>query len=252
MTFEDFREYVPGDDIRNISWQLTAKTGKTFIKKFQEERERAILIAIDVSGSQFFGTGKTSKMELSIFVAATLCFSCLRKKDSVGLLLFSNEVEKFIPPKKGRSQVYHILSELFSFKPKKEKTDFSAPFSFLQNVLKKKMSIFILSDFLAEDFKKPLTLLGKKHEVSCFILEDSFEKEIASLGLIEFLDLETGKTQLVDTSLSATKNMYKKQVKELIKKRDQQIHTSGSDSVCLSDREDVIKQLTSFFGRKKR
>ena len=252
MVFEDFREYVSGDDVRSISWQLTAKTGKAYIKKFKEEKQRALMLAIDVSGSQFFGTAKHLKSQICTFVAATLCFSGLKQKEPVGLLLFSDQVELFIPPKTGRAHIFHILEKISSFKPQSLKSDFNVPSHFLKNLLKKKTTIFFLSDFLYTSFQKSLNFLNQKHEVICFALEDSFEKEMPSLGLVEFFDLESNKSCCVDTSCYHFKKDYKKQMNDWITKRNRQFQAAGASYAILPTDKDLFPILVSFFKKVSR
>jgi uncharacterized protein (DUF58 family) len=200
MTFADFREYVAGDDVRSISWTLTARAGKPYIKTYEEERELTMILAVDVSGSLDYGSKNYFKGETLTYVAATLAFSAVKNNDQVGLLLFSNDVELYIPPKKGRAQVYRIIRELLYFKPKGTRTNLSAGLDYLRGVLKKRATVFLLSDFQDKNYEPSLRLLERKHEVIAGLVQDETEFLFPDVGVIELQDSETGEKVLVDTS----------------------------------------------------
>ena len=200
MTFSDFREYVAGDDVRNIAWTLMARAGKPYVKTFEEERELTLMICVDVSGSNDFGSRDHFKGETLAYVAATLAFSAIKNNDHVGLLLFSDDVELFVPPKKGKNHVYRILREILFFKPKSTKTKISAGLDYLRGVLKKRATIFVLSDFQDKDYQTSMTYLEKKHEVIAGLVTDPAEFMFPDVGLIDLHDSETGETVLIDTS----------------------------------------------------
>ncbi len=252
MTFADFREYVPGDDVRSISWTLTAKTGKPFIKTYEEERELTMILAVDVSGSLDYGSKNYFKGETLTYVAATLAFSAVKNNDLVGLLLFSNDVELYIPPKKGRSHVYRILRELLYFKPKSNLTKLSCGIDFLRGVLKKRATVFLLSDFQDKNYEASLRLLERKHEVIAGLIQDETEFLFPDVGLIELQDSETGEKLLLDTS----NNNFRKTMKDRFLSDfdffQKNLVRAGVESFPLTPNENYHQSLLAFFKRKKR
>lgn len=251
MTFSDFREYVAGDDVRAISWALTARAGKPYIKTFEEERELTIMLCIDVSGSQDFGSKDFLKGETLTYVAATLAFSAVKNNDQVGLLLFSDEVELYIPPKKGRMQVYRILRELLYFKPKKNKTKISVALDYLRGVLKKRATIFLLSDFQDTNYEASLKLLERKHEIIAGLVQDEAEFAFPDVGLIELQDSETGETLLLDSSNPAFQEEMKAKFNSDFDKFQRNLKKSGVDSFRFEANENYHKALLAFFRRRK-
>lgn len=252
MTFADFREYVAGDDIRAISWSLMARTGKPFIKTFEEERELTLILAVDISASQNFGSKNYFKGETLTYVAATLAFSAVKNNDQVGLLLFTDEVELFVPPKKGRAQVYRILRELLYFKPKKTGTKISVALDFLRGVLKKRATIFVLSDFQDSDYQQSLRFLERKHEVIAGLVQDEAEFLFPNVGMIELKDSESGETLLVDTSNPTFRSEMQKNFKTDFEKFNRELRKSGVDSFRFETVEDYHKPLLAFFKSKRR
>ena len=196
MEFAEVREYVPGDDIRDIDWNVTARTGKPFIKKFDEERELTVMLMIDVSASGFYGTGDTLKSDLMVELSSVLSFSANKNNDKVGLILFSDKIEKFIPPKKGKSHVMRIIRELIFYKAEDQKTDISQAIEFVQKVVKRKSVIFLLSDYLDSNFHKPLCHLNNKHDVVSIKFDDPSEIYIPNLGIIKIHDSENQKSEI--------------------------------------------------------
>lgn len=255
MTFSDFREYVAGDDVRSISWALTARAGKPFIKTFEEERELTLILAVDVSGSQDFGSKNYFKGETLTYVAATLAFSAIKNNDQVGLLLFSDDVELFIPPKKGRAQVYRILRELLYFKPKRTGTRLSSALEYLRGVLKKRSTVFLLSDFKndASDigFDSSLRLLERRHEVIAGIISDEAEFLFPDVGLIELQDGETGEHVLIDTSNPAFREEMKARFKTDFEVLQKNLGKSGVRSFQLEANDEYHRALLAFFRRRK-
>lgn len=251
MTFSDFREYVAGDDVRAISWALTARAGKPFIKTFEEERELTLMLAVDISGSQNFGSQNYFKGETLTYVAATLAFSAIKNNDQVGLLLFSDEVELYIPPKKGRSQVYRIIRELLYFKPKKTGTKISSGLDYLRGVLKKRATIFLLSDFQDKEYDASLKLLERKHEVIAGLIADPAEFLFPDVGMIELQDSETGETALVDTSNPEFRNEMKNKFKSDFDSFQKNLSRSGVRSFSLEPNENFHHSLLAFFKRKR-
>lgn len=252
MTFSDFREYVAGDDVRSISWTLTARAGKPFIKTFEEERELTMILAVDVSGSQDFGSKNYFKGETLTYVAATLAFSAVKNNDQVGLLLFSNDVELYIPPKKGRAQVYRIIRELLYFKPKNINTKISAGLDFLRGILKKRATIFLLSDFQDEGYEVSLRLLERKHEVVAGLVQDPAEFVFPDVGMIELQDSETGEMVLVDTSNTEFRKQMESKFKGDFEYFQKNLTKSGIRSFSFQPDDNYHHALIAFFKRKKR
>lgn len=252
MTFSDFREYVPGDDVRTISWALTARTGKPYIKKFDEERELTVILAVDVSGSSEFGTGEYFKGEAMIHLAALLAFSAIKNKDQVGLLLFSDQIEHFVPPGKGRGHVHRMLRDLFYFKPKSRRTRLSVGLDYLQGVLKKRAAIFVISDYMDDNFDQSLRLLGRKHDVTALVVQDEAEIDLPDLGLIELQDAETGEVITVDSSSRSFREEFQRRQTATKEKRDRLLKQSQVGRVDLLSNKNYVDPLIQFFKTRKR
>lgn len=251
MTFSDFREYVAGDDVRAISWPLTARTGKTFIKTYEEEREMSVILAVDISGSTDFGSGKYVKGEVIVYLSALLAFAAEKNKDQVGLILYSDRVEHFVPPKKGRGHLQRLLRDLLYFKPISRKTNLSSCASFLQGFLKKRATIFVMSDFFDQNYEQSLRLLAKKHEVIACVINDPVEENFPDLGLIEFEDAETGERILLDTASVYTKQKVKHNFFQQNDGRDKMLKKSQVDKILISTQGDFVQPLIAYFRRKK-
>ena len=209
MEFAEVREYVPGDDIRDIDWNVTARTGKPFIKKFDEERELSVILMVDVSASGFYGTGSSLKSDLMVELSSVLSFSAIKNNDKVGLILFSDTIEKFIPPQKGKSHVMRIIRELIFYKAEYQKTNISQAIEFVQKVVKRKSVIFLLSDYLDSSFYKPLCNLNNKHDVVSIKFEDPSEIQIPNIGMIKLHDSESKKSVWIDTNSKKIKGIMK-------------------------------------------
>jgi uncharacterized protein (DUF58 family) len=251
MTFADFREYVAGDDVRSISWTLTARAGKPFIKTFEEERELTMILAVDVSGSLDYGSKNYFKGETLTYVAATLAFSAIKNNDQVGLLLFSNDVELYIPPKKGRAQVYRIIREMLYFKPKGTGTNISAGLDFLRGVLKKRATVFLLSDFQDSNYEASLRLLERKHEVIAGLIQDESEFVFPDVGLIELRDAESGETLLVDTSNPQFRKEMQNKFQSDFEVFQKNLMRSGVRSFSFQPDDNYHRALLAFFKRKR-
>ena len=251
MTFADFREYVPGDDVRSISWPLTARTGKTYIKTFEEERELTLVIAVDVSGSSDFGTGPYFKGEVMTHMAALLAFAAVKNNDQIGLMLFSDQVEHYVPPKKGRGHVHRLLRDLFYYKPKSHRTKLSSSFSYLQGVLKKRATIFVFSDFMDQGFDQSLRLLGRKHDVIACVVNDAAEYSLPRMGVIDVQDAETGEVVTVDTSSPGFRAQYEEAVLKRKEQRDRLLRLSQVERVDVKSSEDYVNPLVAFFKKRK-
>lgn len=251
MTFSDFREYVAGDDVRNIAWTLMARAGKPYVKTFEEERELTLMIVVDVSGSNDFGSRDHFKGETLAYVAATLAFSAIKNNDHVGLLLFSDDVELFVPPKKGKNHVYRILREILFFKPKSTKTRISSALDYLRGVLKKRATIFVLSDFQDQDYQTSMTFLEKKHEVIAGLVTDPAEFMFPDVGLIDLHDSETGETVLIDTSNPVFREEMKAKFQNDFESFQRNLKRSGVDSFSFEADDNFHKSLLAFFKRRK-
>lgn len=250
MTFADFREYVPGDDVRNISWTLTARTGKTFIKTFEEERELTLILAVDVSGSTDFGSGEWFKGEVMTHLAALLAFSAVRNNDQIGLLLFSDQVEHYVPPKKGRGHVQRLMRDLFYFKPKSHRTRIESATSFLQGILKKKATVFLFSDFIDEGYDQSLRFLGRKHDVVACVVNDRVELELPDMGVVDVQDAETGEIITIDTGSSTFRASYLDEMKKRTERRDRLLRQSQVDRIEVNSSTDYVTPLVNFFRRR--
>lgn len=250
MTFSDFREYVAGDDVRNISWPLTARTGKTYIKKYEEERELTMLLVVDVSGSSDFGTGSYFKGETMTHLAALLGFAASKNNDQVGLLLFSDQVEHYVPPKKGRGHVQRILRDLYYFQPKRRGTKIAAALDYLQ-ILKKRSNIFLFSDFMDQGYDAGLRLLGKKHDVVAVVVNDPAEQVLPDMGIVDLHDAETGEIVTVDTSARGFRQRYEKMMQERKFERDRQLRQAQVDRVDILSDQNFVDPLISYFQRRK-
>ena len=218
MTFSEVRNYQFGDDVRTIDWNVTARYNEPFVKVFEEERELTLMLMVDVSSSALFGTKNSLKKNIITEISATLAFSALQNNDKVGMIMFSDQVELFIPPSKGKTHVLRIIRELIEFKPKSKQTDIKIAFEFLTQVLKKKSIAFILSDFISPNFEKPLKIASNKHDLTGIKVYDSFEKEIPNLGLVKMQDQETGQFKLIDTSSKKLRESFKKEMSLKFKK----------------------------------
>lgn len=250
MEFAEVREYVPGDDIRDIDWNVTARTGKPFIKKFDEERELTVMLMIDVSASGFYGTGDTLKSDLMVELSSVLSFSAIKNNDKVGLILFSDKIEKFIPPQKGKSHVMRIIRELIFYKAEDQQTDLSQAIEFVQKVIKRKSVIFLLSDYQDAHFYKPLCHLNNKHDVISIKFDDSSEKEIPNLGMIKLHDSETQRSIWVDSKSKRLRELMKIAVLENDKTLKRYFDKNKIDFIPINTESGYIEPLVSFFTRR--
>jgi len=250
MEFAEVREYVPGDDIRDIDWNVTARSGKPFIKKFDEERELTVMLMIDVSASGFYGTGKTLKTDQMVELSSVISFSAIKNNDKVGLILFSDKIEKYIPPQKGKSHVMRIIRELIFYKAEDQQTDISQAIEFVQKVIKRKSVIFLLSDYLDSAFYKPLCHLNNKHDVVSIKFDDPSEISLPLLGLIKFHDSETQKSFWVDSKSKSINNSMKSTASENKKKLKRFFNKNNIDFILINTSHGYIEPLISFFTRR--
>jgi uncharacterized protein (DUF58 family) len=251
MAFSEVREYQYGDDIRNIDWNVTARFNHPYIKIFDEERELTVMLLIDVSGSNHFGTVNILKEEMITEIAAVLAFSAIQNNDKVGVIFFSKNVEKFIPPKKGLSHILRIIRELIDFKPENKETNVSEALRYFTNVIKKRCTAFIISDFLNTGFEDAIKIANKKHDLIAVTIYDPRETEIPDVGLMRIKNAETGQQRWVDTSNSKVRLKYKvwyekhyKYVSDIFKK-------SGLDVVRIRTDQDYVKPLVNLFRKRE-
>ena len=247
MTFAEVREYQYGDDVRSIDWNVTARFGHPYVKIFEEERELTVMLLIDVSGSRVFGTVSRLKMDVVTEVAATLAFSTIQNNDKIGVIFFSDKVEKFIPPKKGRKHVLHIIRELIDFKPESTLTDISEALRYFTNAIKKRSTAFLISDFMDSGFDKELTIANRKHDIVALQVYDIRETEIPDVGLVKLKDAETGERIWVDTSDARLRKSYKNAWGQSQLELQKNFAKSGVDSVSVSTSDDYVKSLIKLF-----
>ncbi|WP_435623854.1 DUF58 domain-containing protein [Flagellimonas sp.] len=250
MTFSEVRQYQFGDDVRSIDWNVTARYNEPFVKVFEEERELTMMLMVDVSGSELFGTTKQFKKEVITEISATLAFSALQNNDKVGLILFSNEVELFIPPKKGKSHVLRIIRELLEFTPKSSETNITEAFKFLTNVMKKKAIVFLLSDFIADDYDTTLRIVGNKHDVTGIRVYDEKEESMPNLGMVQMQDAETGLLELVNTRSKKVRNAYGQFHRNKVEYFSDSFAKSGSGVIHCRVDESYVKKLLGYFKRR--
>ncbi|HOK36277.1 MAG TPA: DUF58 domain-containing protein [Paludibacteraceae bacterium] len=247
MTFSEVREYQYGDDIRNIDWNVTARFAHPYVKIFEEERELTVMLLIDVSGSSEFGSISRMKKDIITEIAATLAFSTIQNHDKIGVIFFSDKIEKFIPPKKGRKHVLYIIRELVDFEPESNKTNIAAALRYFTNAIKKRSTAFLISDFIAEDFENELTIANRKHDVIALQIYDIRETEIPNVGLIKLKDAETGDRVWLDTSDKYLRTFYKHKWEENQLKLERIFTKAKMDAVSISTSDDYVKALLKLF-----
>lgn len=250
MSFSEVREYQYGDDIRSIDWNVTARLRTPYVKVFEEERELTMLLMVDVSASEVFGTRHKTKNEIITELCAVLAFSAIQNNDKVGVIFFSDKVEKYIPPNKGKSHILRIIRELVDFKAESTKTNIEEALRFLSNVMKKKAIVFILSDFIDTNYQDALSLVSKRHDTAGIRIYDRFEEELPSIGLTKLQDPETGKMQWINTNSKKAKRIYK----EWYLKHRQHYKTSflkaGAGVIELNTEDSYVKKLLAYFKQK--
>ena len=248
MTFSEVREYQYGDDVRSIDWNVTARFNKPFIKVFEEERELTVILLIDVSGSLDFGTGVSLKRNIMTEIAATLAFSAIQNNDKIGVIFFSDKIEKFIPPQKGRKHILYIIRELIDFKPTSNKTDISKALSYFTNVIKKRSTAFLISDFMDQNsFNDALTIANKKHDIVAVQIYDKRETEMPAVGLIKVKDAETDERIWINTNDNRLRKIYSDMWTEKQLLLQQTFQTSKIDNVSIDTDEDYVKALIRLF-----
>jgi len=247
MTFAEVREYQYGDEIRSIDWNVTARFGRPYIKVFEEERELTVVLLIDVSGSREFGTVTQLKKDIFTEVAATLAFSTIQNNDKIGVIFFSDKIEKFIPPKKGKKHVLQIIRELIDFQPESHKTDIAGALRYFTNAIKKSSTAFIISDFIDKNFERDLTIANRKHDIVALQVYDIRETELPDVGLVKFKDAESGERIWVDTSDKRLRTTYKHAWGEGQLALQKSFTKSGVDLVTMSTSEDYVRVLMKLF-----
>ncbi|TDU43307.1 uncharacterized protein DUF58 [Gelidibacter sediminis] len=250
MTFSEVRQYQYGDDVRNIDWNVTARYNEPHIKVFEEERELTMMLMVDISGSEWFGTEQQFKNEIITEIAATLAFSATQNNDKIGLILFTDTIELYIPPKKGRFHVLRIIRELIEFKPKSKQTDITQALQFLSGVMKKKAIVFLLSDFIADDYKQTLKIAANKHDITGIRVYDKREESIPNLGMVQMQDEETGEYMLVNTASKKIRADYGKYHHERVSYFKDTFSKSGAGTIDCRVDESYVTKLLGYFKRR--
>ena len=250
MEFSEVREYTFGDDIRQIDWNVTARNGEPYIKVFEEEREQTLMLCVDISPSGFFGSRSQTKMELAIEICAVLAFSAIKNSDKVGLLLFSEKIEKVVPPKKGRTHVLRLIRELYTTKPSGSKTSISDALSYVNKLLNRKSIIVLASDFQDHDFDKQHRITSRKHDLVNLVINDSLEDELPDIGIVPLIDAETGRQTIIDTSSKTVRKAYREKVLTQKKTLKEYFVKNKMDSIDVYTNESYMKPLINFFQRR--
>lgn len=251
MSFSEVREYQYGDDVRDIDWNVTARFNKPYIKVFEEERELTVMLVIDLSESLDFGTVKQTKRDMVTEIAATIAFAAIQNNDKIGVIFFTDKVEKFIPPQKGRKHILYIIRELLNFESESSRTDITVPLQFLTNALKKRCTAFVISDFIDEsDYKNAMTIANRKHDVVAIQVYDRRLAELPKVGLIKMRDAESGEEMFVDTSSSKVQAAQREWWRTQREKLEETLKKSGVDSVSIRTDQDYVKALMNLFAQR--
>ena len=252
MEFEEVREYLPGDEVRAIDWNVTARFGHPFIKKFREERELTVMLVVDVSASGLFGSVRQSKNELAAELAAVLAFSAIRNSDKVGVILFTDRIEKYIAPKKGRRHVLRVIREILAFQPQATGTDIGQALDYLNHVQRRRAVSFLVSDFQDEDFQRKLRVTGQRHDVIALSIRDPREEELPAVGLLELRDAETGQRAMVDTFDRQVRAAFSQKAQERLDMLRQVFRSTAVDKVEIRTDSDYMQPLIKFFRMRER
>ena len=247
MAFSEVREYQPGDDVRSIDWNVTARYNAPFVKVFEEEREMTVMLLIDVSASGNFGTQEQFKRELATELSAILAFSAIKNNDKVGVIFFTDKVEQFIPPKKGKSHILRIIREVLAFQPTGKGTNIAGALEYFNSVIKKRSICFILSDFMSKEFDRPLKIASKKHDLVALRIHDTREDTLPNVGLVPMQDTETEKMIFVDTSSKKVRDNFAKNRLQVTEKLRKLFPASGVDLIDITTGTDYVKPLINFF-----
>jgi uncharacterized protein (DUF58 family) len=252
MEFSEVRDYQYGDDIRNIDWNVTARFGHPYIKVFEEERELTVILMVDISGSLMFGSVSKTKQLIAAELTAILAFSALKNNDKVGLILFTDKIEKFVPPRKGNKHVLRIIREVLSFEPEGNSTDIKSALEYMNNAIKKRSIVFLISDFIDDGYEKILRVVGKKNDLIGVVLDDRRESEIPPIGLIKLRDAESGSERWIDTSSTKVREKMQLAREKVIRKREAMFLSARLDKIYVRTGEDYIKPLVQFFKMRER
>jgi len=250
MSFSEVREYQYGDDVRNIDWNVTARMDHPYIKVFEEERELTVMLLIDISNSAFYGTKTQMKATLITEIAAVLAFSAINNNDKVGVILFTDKIEHYVPPKKGKSHILRIISDLLEKKPEGKGTDIGMMLQYFNNVVRKRSIAFLFSDFMSPDYEHPLRITAKKHDLIGLRIFDESEKQMPNVGLIRVQDAETGGVRWMDTSDKHMRNAYTKRYHDRVRKFNRCFMKAGADTISIATNQEYFSALHSFFKKR--
>jgi len=252
MEFDEVREYMPGDEIRTIDWNVTARTGTPYVKRFVEERELTVMFVVDLSASGAFGSVSKLKNEVAAEFCSLLAFSAVKNNDKVGLIVFTDQIEMYIPPKKGTQHVLRVIRELLNFKPRQASTDIEGALDFLGKVTKKRSVVFLVSDFQAEGFEKPMRVIGKRHDLVAVTVVDPREVSLPNVGLVELEDAETGEIVLIDTGRAGIRKRYERLGREQSDRFRELFSSMGVDQIEVMTDRDYVPNLVRFFRMRER
>ena len=251
MSFSEVRDYQYGDDVRDIDWNVTARFNKPYIKVFEEERELTVMLIVDLSDSLDFGTVNQTKREMVTEIAATIAFAAIQNNDKIGVIFFTDRVEKFIPPQKGKKHILYIIRELLNFEPQSKRTNISIPLEYLTNAIKKRCTAFLISDLIDNgDYRNAMTIANRKHDLVAIQVYDRRLAEMPEIGLMRFMDAETGEEIYVDTSSPKVQKAQRQWWNEQCRKRDEVLNKSRVDSVSISTGQDYVKALLNLFAKR--
>jgi len=252
MEFDEVREYTPGDEVRTIDWNVTARRGQPYVKRYVEERELTVMLLVDLSASGQFGSVRRLKADIATELCAVLAWSAIRNSDKVGLILFTDAIEKFVPPQKGRRHVLRVIREVLYFQPQRRQTDVGRALEYLHNVSRRRTVSFLVSDFLASGYEKPLRIAHRRHDIIPVSITDRRELSLPRLGFIELQDLETGEHVVVDTTSAAVRQAYARRRAAAVARRRQLFQTLGIDAIEVHTDEPYINPLMRFFRQRER
>ncbi|MBN1447035.1 MAG: DUF58 domain-containing protein [Bacteroidetes bacterium] len=252
MEFSEVREYQFGDDVRTIDWNVSARFNRPFVKVFEEERELTVMLLVDMSGSQDYGTGERIKRDVAAELCAVLAFSAIKNNDKVGMIIFTDHIEKFIPPKKGRSHILRIIRDIIAFRPEGAGTSIRAALEYFNHVIKKRSIVFLVSDFMDSDYDQPLKIVARKHDLIAVRLHDVRERELPDVGLVKLTDAESGRQRWVDTSLASVRDAYRRQWDSRAQELSKRFLLSNVDSIAVDVQEGYIQPLVEFFRMRER
>jgi len=252
MEFEEVREYYPGDEVRNIDWNITARMGKPYVKRFIEERELTVIFLVDLSASGSFGSVLKTKNEIAAELCALVSFAAIKNNDKVGLIIFTDQVEMYIPPQKGSNHSLRLIRELLFFKAKKANTNINAGLDYLGRVMTKKAVVFLVSDFLEADFEKKMRVMGKKHDLIAVTISDPREFRMPDVGLIELRDAETGEIAIIDTSSRSIRKEYEKLGSDRLEDLNKGLRKMGIEQINIQTNDDYLQKIASFFMQREK